>query len=176
MKTTALFVALLIVIAGLAGCTQQSANLQTPEPAAAASQSPSATPEEEGPPTPAAQPSESKEAAVSPTPSASPEEESPSASAESCQTEESIAQAPSGSVEEIIATGVYQGQADNNFIEIKIDGQSEDTAYMVFMLTGTIKDNFEDLGLNTGDSVQLTYYKNEAGQLVLTQLSLQSYG
>jgi hypothetical protein len=163
VKITALFVMLLMVIAGLFGCTQQSANVQSPEPTAAVSQTSPAT-------------QETVEAAASQSPSATPEEEGPPTPAQSCQPADPVSQAPSGSVEEIIATGVYQGQADNNFIEIKIDGQSEDTAYMVFMLTGTIKDNFEDLGLNTGDGVQLTYYKNEAGQLVLTQLSLLSYG
>jgi len=68
------------------------------------------------------------------------------------------------------ATGIYQGQADSNFIEIKIYGQPEETAYMVFMLTGDIKSRFEKMDLKTGDAVQLIYYKNESGQLVLTNL------
>ncbi len=75
--------------------------------------------------------------------------------------------------ETVRAEGIYQGQADNNFIEIKIAVEPEETAYKVFMLTGEIKDGFEALGLDTGDTVSLSYYENEVGQLVLTELSKQ---
>jgi Cu/Ag efflux protein CusF len=76
----------------------------------------------------------------------------------------------SKTLQQIEATGLFQGQVDSNFIEIKINGQPEETAYMVFMLTGDIKSRFEKMDLKTGDAVQLIYYKNESGQLVLTNL------
>ncbi|MEI6100211.1 MAG: hypothetical protein WCP73_00100 [Eubacteriales bacterium] len=93
-------------------------------------------------------------------------QQSSSASAESTPV-------PSASQKSIDATGVYQGQADSNFIEIKIAGQPEDHAYMVFMLTGELKNNFDSFSLKTGDRVQISYYKNKDGQLVLTNLSKQ---
>ena len=79
---------------------------------------------------------------------------------------------PSKSAEDISATGIYQGQADNNFIEIKIDGEPEETNNMVFMLAGGVKTDFENMKLNTGDKVQLKYYKNQAGQLILTEIRI----
>lgn len=144
MKKTALIFVLLIVIAILGGCASGVSGQQS-SASAPASEAPSAAPKEEDPP-------------VSVQPSA---------------TEKAETQAPSPSEvpEEINDTGVYQGQADNNFIEIKLDSQPEESAYMVFMLTDGMKSNFDDLQLETGECVQLRYYKNEAGQLVLVALS-----
>ena len=144
MKKVALATVIFIVLAICGGCATDSKNQpqDTPAAASAASQTPSITPEEEGPPM-SAQPAET-ETAASPVPSQSPEESS--------------------------ATGIYQGQADNNFIEIKIDGEPEESAYMVFMLTGDIKSSFDGMKLDAGNKVDLKYYKNDAGQLVLTKL------
>jgi uncharacterized membrane protein YdfJ with MMPL/SSD domain len=91
---------------------------------------------------------------------------SPSAQESAVQSEPAV----------VSAEGIYQGQADNNFIEIRIAGEPDETAYKVFMLTGEIKDNFEALGLDTGDNVSLSYYENENGQLVLTELAKKAAG
>lgn len=69
------------------------------------------------------------------------------------------------------ATGIYQGQAEINYIEIKIDGLPEETASMIFMLTGDIKNNFQIMNLKTGNEVWLAYYENESGQMVLTRFA-----
>lgn len=58
-------------------------------------------------------------------------------------------------------SGTYVGQADSNFIEIKISGVPEEKASRVFMLSPELKEGFEDLGLDTGDQIKFDYYVNE---------------
>lgn len=52
-------------------------------------------------------------------------------------------------------SGRYAGQADSNFIEIKISGVPDENAAKVFMLSE--KNEFNDLGLETGDDIKFDY-------------------
>ena len=67
-------------------------------------------------------------------------------------------------------SGRYTGQVDSNFIEIMISGVPEENAAKVFMLSPEIKENFDDLGLETGDNVRFDYYVNEYNQNVLIRI------
>ena len=67
-------------------------------------------------------------------------------------------------------SGRYVGRADSNFIEINISGVPEEMAAKVFMLSDELKENFEDLGFETGDNVKFNYYVNDNGQNVITSI------
>lgn len=67
-------------------------------------------------------------------------------------------------------SGRYTGQADSNFIEIKISGVPDEKAAKVFMLSENLKKSFSDLGLETGDAVRFDYYVNEHQQNVLVKI------
>jgi hypothetical protein len=61
-------------------------------------------------------------------------------------------------------TGIYSGQIDSNFVEIKIDGQAK--AFMLPQgLSGILT------GLSSGDKVNLCYYENEYGQLIIEEIA-----
>lgn len=68
------------------------------------------------------------------------------------------------------ASGSYNGQVDNNFIEIKVDGVTENDGAQVFMLSEELKGSFESLNLQSGDQVSFTYFANENGQNLLVTL------
>ncbi len=68
------------------------------------------------------------------------------------------------------AGGSYNGQVDNNFIEIKVDGVTENDGAQVFMLSEELKSSFESLDLQSGDQVAFTYLVNESGQNLLVTL------
>lgn len=70
-----------------------------------------------------------------------------------------------------IDTGRYQGQADSNFIEIKISGVPDELAAKVFMLSEEVKGSFEDLQLQKDDDVKFEYFENENEQLVIIQIN-----
>jgi hypothetical protein len=67
-------------------------------------------------------------------------------------------------------TGMYVGLIDNHSIEIKISGVPDEHSAKAFELTDKVKDNFDKLGLNTGDRVHFTYYENNNGQRILTSI------
>lgn len=63
----------------------------------------------------------------------------------------------------ISENGIYVGQIDNNFVEIKINGESR-----TFMLTDETRETIEELGENR--QIEFTYYINENNQLVVTYI------
>lgn len=65
--------------------------------------------------------------------------------------------------EDIEVEGSYVGQIDNNFVEIKVEGEPR-----AFMLTDTSRDKI--LELETGDEVNIVYYENQNGQLILKKI------
>jgi uncharacterized protein YxeA len=64
-------------------------------------------------------------------------------------------------------TGTYQGQIDNNFIEITISGVPEENATRVFMLSDEVKDEFLDMQLSIGEVIKFRYFLNEDEQNVI---------
>jgi len=68
-------------------------------------------------------------------------------------------------------TGIYQGQADSNSIEIKISGVPEELSYKTFQLSDDLKEIFEDLGLEMNDQVRFTYTEEEGLRPVITEIS-----
>ncbi|WP_432663578.1 hypothetical protein R9X47_23735 [Wukongibacter baidiensis] len=63
----------------------------------------------------------------------------------------------------ISQTGIYTGQVDNNFIEIKVDNGP-----MVLMLTEEVRKSMEEI--NEGDEIDFVYYKNEDDQYILVSI------
>jgi sporulation protein YlmC with PRC-barrel domain len=59
--------------------------------------------------------------------------------------------------------GIYVGQIDNNFVEIKINGEPK-----TFMLTDETRETIESLSENR--QIAFTYYINENNQLVVTDI------
>lgn len=60
-------------------------------------------------------------------------------------------------------TGIYSGQIDSNFVEIEIEGQAK-----AFMLPQDLSGILARL--DSGDRVNLSYYENEHGQLVIEEI------
>lgn len=67
-------------------------------------------------------------------------------------------------------SGSYVGLIDNHSIEIEISGVPKEQAARAFELSDKVKDKFESIGLETGDQVRISYYRNEYGQLVLESI------
>ncbi len=67
-------------------------------------------------------------------------------------------------------TGRYQGQADSNFIEIKISGVPDAVAAKVFMLSEEIKGEFDQLELKKDDEIRFSYFKDQNEQLVIVEI------
>jgi len=67
-------------------------------------------------------------------------------------------------------SGRYVGQIDSNFIEIEISGVPAEHAAKAFGLTDSIKENFEKLGLETGDEVIFEYTVPEVGNPIITEI------
>jgi len=69
-----------------------------------------------------------------------------------------------GKIEMVKAEGVYTGEIDGSSVEIRVNGTPMAFRY---------KENLSSViaSLNEDDRVRLTYYKNEYGQLILTELS-----
>lgn len=67
-------------------------------------------------------------------------------------------------------SGSYQGQADSNFIEIKISGVPDELASKVFMLSEEIKAGFEKLNLQKDNNIKFEYFENENGQKVIVKI------
>lgn len=58
-------------------------------------------------------------------------------------------------------SGIYAGQIDSNFIEIKISGVPEEKAIRAFQLSEEVKNRFDEYGLETGDEIRFTYIPQE---------------
>jgi hypothetical protein len=67
-------------------------------------------------------------------------------------------------------TGFFQGQIDNNFIEIAISGVPEEIATRVFALSDDIREEFGGMELNIGDVIKFQYYSNESEQNVIVKV------
>jgi len=67
-------------------------------------------------------------------------------------------------------SGRYVGQADSNFIEIKISGVPDEKSAKVFMLGVEVKQDFENLKLNTGDNIKFQYTLNDYNQCVISKI------
>ena len=94
--------------------------------------------------------------------------ETPSPSIEPTQNPDS--DEGEGSQELKVIEGEYQGQADSNFVEVKLKNNEGEESYKVFMLSETIKDSFDQLGLNEKDWITITYYINKDGHWVITKI------
>jgi major membrane immunogen (membrane-anchored lipoprotein) len=67
-------------------------------------------------------------------------------------------------------TGTFQGQIDNNFIEIAISGVPKEKAIKVFMLSDDIKKEFDGMELSIGAIIKFQYFNNESGQNVIVKI------
>lgn len=74
------------------------------------------------------------------------------------------------SPESKIDTGTYQGQVDNNFIEIAVSGVPEENSMRVFMLSDEIKERFSEMNISSGQVVKLQYFINENEQSVIVEI------
>ncbi len=67
-------------------------------------------------------------------------------------------------------TGTYQGQIDNNFIELTISGVPDENARKIFMLSDELKDKFGDIQLSIGEVIKFRYFIDEAEQNVMVEI------
>ncbi len=67
-------------------------------------------------------------------------------------------------------SGSFQGQADSNFIEIKISGVPDEIGIKTFMLSDEIKEKFGQLALQLDEEIRFNYYENENQQLVIVEI------
>lgn len=66
--------------------------------------------------------------------------------------------------------GRYEGQADSNFIEVTLVDDSGTESQRVFQLNDALKETFDGLKLQTGDSVRFTYEEREGQNPLLHSL------
>ena len=91
----------------------------------------------------------------------------------SIQTNESNISQQQVSIELKVKTGTgrYNGQIDSNSIEIKLSGVP---APQAFRFSDPIRENFDTLKLNAGDTVKVNYLVNEHGQNIILELTILS--
>jgi len=106
----------------------------------------------------------------SPEPSSSAELSDALSAPDESPSDTNPAISPSDQPELTTDSGRYSGQADSNFIEIKISGVPEEFSAKVFMLPAQLKIEFDDLALEVGDNIQFEYYVNESGQNVIVSI------
>ena len=93
-------------------------------------------------------------------PAAVPEGNNPAAQSDRAGSgQESTAQEKSGS-------GIYNGQIDNNSVEIRFSGEDK-----AFRLSEEVKASIEGNSLKSGDNISFKYYEDQYGRLVITSLS-----
>lgn len=97
-----------------------------------------------------------------------PKDNEPDEQEQTDQEQDQEQEAPAGVKQ---GTGIYQGQIDNNSIEIKISGVPEDVAYRAFALTETAKASIEQLGIQEGDQVSFTYVEEERMQPQISEIT-----
>lgn len=69
------------------------------------------------------------------------------------------------------ASGIFEGQADSNFIEVTVESSSGGLeGIMVFMLDDEVKKEFYKIGLETGDKISFEYKTNEYNQYIIVKL------
>lgn len=66
---------------------------------------------------------------------------------------------------EVEATGIYNGGIDSNSVEIEVNGEA-----LAFRLSEQLKEELEGRLPTSNTVVNLTYFKNEHNQLILTAL------
>lgn len=71
----------------------------------------------------------------------------------------------------IKAEGYFEGQIDNNSIEITIKQASGEKVPMAFRFSDSSKDVFDKIGLKRGDQIKLDYVTNGYGQNVIESLT-----
>lgn len=86
------------------------------------------------------------------------------------KVEEGKQQVPENQPETRTESGTFIGQIDANSIEIKISGVPEEESNRAFKLSAEIKERFEELGLETGDEVLITYIPKENEQPEIIEL------
>jgi len=67
--------------------------------------------------------------------------------------------------EELKGKAIYLGRIDNNSIEVK-----EGDNYVAYRLAPQIQENFDNLNLEEKGWIEFTYYINEHGQRVMTEI------
>jgi len=67
--------------------------------------------------------------------------------------------------EELKGKAIYLGRIDNNSIEVE-----EGDDYLAYRLAPHIQENFENLNLEEKGWIEFTYYINEHGQRVMTEI------
>jgi hypothetical protein len=70
----------------------------------------------------------------------------------------------------IKVTGYYEGQIDNNSIEMSIKQSSGEKAPLAFRFSDSSKEAFDKLGLKRGDQVEIDYVTNGYNQNVIVSL------
>lgn len=69
---------------------------------------------------------------------------------------------------ETTASGVYVGQIDGNSIEVKVDGNP-----IALYFSDEVKESFNSKAYKEGSKVEITYYKNDKGQTILTNIKIK---
>jgi hypothetical protein len=67
-------------------------------------------------------------------------------------------------------TGLFTGQIDSNSIEIKLDSLPEESAFRAFAFSAAAKKQFEQLKLNPGEEVVITYQEREGQQPLIESI------
>lgn len=67
-------------------------------------------------------------------------------------------------------TGTYIGQIDGNSIEVELNMDSGEKVIQAFRFSDSVKAEFDNLALETGDVIELTYIKNGYDQLVIMSI------
>jgi hypothetical protein len=68
-------------------------------------------------------------------------------------------------------SGRFVGQADSNFIEVRISGVPEEIDPRVFRLGDEVKEKFEQYNLETDDEIIFIYISDENGYDVIIDLN-----
>jgi len=71
-------------------------------------------------------------------------------------------------------TGTYIGQIDGNSIEVELNMDSGEKVIQAFRFSDAVKSEFDNLALETGDVIELTYIKNGYDQLVIMSIEKSS--
>jgi ABC-type oligopeptide transport system substrate-binding subunit len=67
-------------------------------------------------------------------------------------------------------SGIYQGQIDNNSIEIKVTNGAGETLPQAFQLSEEIKEDFDSYKLEIDDKISFTYDTPEIGNPIITKI------
>jgi len=73
-------------------------------------------------------------------------------------------------VQEEKHSGKYQGQIDNNSIEVNITNEAGETLPQTFQLSEKVKEEFDSYKLKINDKVSFTYDTPEIGNPIITKI------